>query len=88
MSVIVSPNPVTDKLTVLLVTKKESRVSITITSAQTGAKQVMQKETMLTAGTHRFRTSVKDIAGNSGNMLAVQVMADGVLKIVKVMVMK
>lgn len=88
VSVTVSPNPVTDKLTLLLVTKKESRVSITITSAQTGAKQVMQKETMLAAGTHRFETSVKDIAGNSGNMLAVQVMADGVLKIVKVMVMK
>ena len=88
MSVIVSPNPVSDKLTVQLITKKEARVSIIITAAQTGVKQVMQKEVMLSAGTHRFETSVKDIAGNSGNMLAVQITANGVMKMVKVMVMK
>lgn len=88
VSVIVSPNPVSDKLTVQLITKKEARVSIIITAAQTGVKQVMQKEVMLSAGTHRFETSVKDIAGNSGNMLAVQITANGVMKMVKVMVMK
>lgn len=87
VAVVVSPNPVTDKLTVRLVTKKESRVSITITSANTGARQVIQKEIMLNAGTHRFETSVKDIT-SSGDILAVQVMVDDVMKIVKVMVMK
>lgn len=88
LTVTVSPNPVADKMTVQFVTKKESKVSIVVVSAQTGMKQVLQKETILSSGTHRFETSVKDIAGSSGNMLAVQVTVDGVMKTVKVMVMK
>ncbi|NOT51587.1 MAG: hypothetical protein HOP10_09945 [Chitinophagaceae bacterium] len=88
VTVSVSPNPVVDRLTVLLNTAKSSKVSIVIVSAQTGMKQVVRTETVLAAGIHRFETSVKDIVGANGNMLAVQVTVDGVVKTVKVMVMR
>ncbi len=88
VTVTVSPNPVADRLTVQLNTNRSSRIAVVIVSAQTGMKQVVRTETILPAGTHRFETSVKDISGANGSMLAVQVTVDGVMKTVKVMVMK
>lgn len=88
INVIVSPNPASDRLTVQVVTTKTAKVSVNITSAQTRLTKVMQQETTLTAGSHRFTTSIQGFAGNSGDIIAVQVIVDGVLKTVKVMVAK
>lgn len=88
MQVMVSPNPVSSQLTVQVTVSKTSRLGIVISSAQTGLKQVVQKEMTIGAGTHNYRIAVKDIAGSAGDMLAVQVMLNGVLKTVKVVVMK
>lgn len=88
INVIVSPNPASDRLTVQVITTKTAKVSVNITSAQTRLTKVMQQETTLTAGTHRFTTSIQGLAGNSGDIIAVQVIVDGVLKTVKVLVAK
>ena len=88
VTVSVSPNPVSDRFTVQVNTIKAAKVSVMVTSAQTGKKKVLQHETMLGAGVYRFEGFVKDFAGSSGNMLAVQVTVNGVLKTIKVMVMK
>ena len=88
VTVSVSPNPVSDRFTVQVNTIEAAKVSVMVTSAQTGMKKVLQPETMLAAGTHRFEGFVKDFAGSNGNMLAVQVTVNGVLKTMKVMVMK
>lgn len=84
----VSPNPVSDRLSVQVSVAKASSLSILVTSAQTGLKQVLQKEMLVGAGTHNYSLPVKNIAGSSGDILAVQVMLDGVLKTVKVVVIK
>lgn len=88
INIIVSPNPVKDQLTVQLVTAKTSKVSVSIFSTQTTITRVLVPETMLNAGTHRFSTNIQGLAGNTGDMLAVQVRVDGVLKTVKVLVAK
>ena len=88
MQVTVSPNPVTEQLSVQITVSKTSRLGIMISSAQTGLKQVVQKEMAVGAGTHNYRFAVSNIAGSAGDILAVQVMLDGVLKTVKVVVMK
>lgn len=84
----VSPNPVRNRLTVQVNVSKPSGLCIMVTSAQTGLKQVIQKETMITAGTHHYTFSVNNIAGSSGDILAVQVMLNGMLKTVKVVLIK
>lgn len=86
INVVVSPNPVKDRLTVQLTTTRNSRVSVTAISAQTGMKRVLQPDTELAAGTHRFNLNIQGFAGNSGDMIAVQVMVDGQMKTVKVLV--
>ncbi|HEV7781412.1 MAG TPA: hypothetical protein VGO58_09100 [Chitinophagaceae bacterium] len=86
--ILVSPNPVSDRLTIEFVTTKTSKISVNIISSQTGLTKTMQPETILTAGTHRFTTSIQGFAGNNGDIIAVQVMIDGVLKTVKVLVAK
>jgi len=84
----VSPNPVKDMLTVQVTAMKDSRISIRITSSQTLVSRVLQQEKEFSAGTHRFNASVQGIAGNSGDILAVQVTANGISKTVKVLVAK
>lgn len=86
INVTVSPNPVKDRLTVQVITDKSSRLSVKAISAQTRQTKVLQAETMLPAGTHRFNMDVTGFAGNSGDIIAVQVMVDGVVKTVKVLV--
>lgn len=88
VQVIVSPNPVKDRLTVQLTTTRNARVSVVAIAGQTGRKQVMQPESDLPAGTHRFQLNIQGFAGNSGDIIAVQVMVDGQLKTVKVLVAK
>lgn len=84
----VSPNPVKDILTVQVMTVKNSRISVKITSSQTLVSRVVQQEKEFSAGTNRFTASVQGIAGNSGDILAVQVTVNGILKTVKVLVAK
>jgi hypothetical protein len=86
ITVTASPNPVIDKLTVQVIIKKPSKVSIAVVSLQTGEKQLLQKETALTEGTHRFQTSVKDIIRSNDSILVVQVTVDGIVKTIKVLV--
>ncbi len=86
IAVTVSPNPVADKLTVQVIVKKPSKVSIAVVSLQTGEKQLLQKETTLIEGTHRFQTSIKDMARSNDNILVVQVTVDGIVKTIKVLV--
>lgn len=86
--VTVSPNPVINRLTVQVTADKPSSLGIFITSAQTGLKQVVQKETTIGAGTHNYTVAVNTIAGSAGDILAVQVMLNGSLQTVKVVVMK
>lgn len=85
-TVTVSPNPVIDRMNVDVTLTAESKVSINVSSAQTGAKVAMVRETSLPAGTHRFTTSVKQMAGSTGDMILVQVQVDGALQTVKVLV--
>jgi hypothetical protein len=86
--VTVSPNPVKDRLTVQVTTDKMARVSVKAVSAQTRLTKVLQVETVLQAGTHRFTMDVQGFAGNTGDIIAVQVMVDGQLKTVKVLITK
>jgi hypothetical protein len=88
ISVVVSPNPVKDRLTVQVITTRSTRVSVTAISAQTRLTRVMQPETMLPAGTHRFNLNMPGFAGTTGDIIAIQVMVDGVMKTVKVLVAK
>lgn len=84
----VSPNPVKDRLTVQVVTTKTAKVSVQAISTQTRLTKVLQQETVLGAGTHRFSFDIAGFAGNTGDIIAVQVMIDGVMKTIKVLVNK
>lgn len=88
IDVIVSPNPVKDQLTVQVITTRMAKVSASVVSTQTGMTRALQTETMLNAGTHRYTMNIQGFAGNSGDILAVQVRVDGVLKTIKVLVAK
>jgi hypothetical protein len=88
ISVTVSPNPVKDRLTVQVTTAKMARISVNAVSAQTRLTKVLQTETVLPAGTHRFTMNVQGFAGVTGDIIAVQVLVDGQLKTVKVLVTK
>lgn len=88
INVVVSPNPVSDRLSIQVVTTKTSRIRISMISSQTGLTKPVQQETVVGAGTHRFTTSIQGFAGNNGDIIAVQVIIDGVMKIVKVLVAK
>jgi hypothetical protein len=86
VQITVSPNPVTNRLTVQITTDKMARVSVTAISAQTRQTKVLQPEAQLAAGTHRFSMEVKGFAGKTGDIIGVQVLIDGQLKTVKVLV--
>lgn len=88
INVSVSPNPVKDRLTVQVTTTKSARVSVQAISSQTRLTKILQPETVLTAGTHRFNMDVTGFAGNTGDIIAVQVIVDGVMKTIKVLVNK
>lgn len=88
VNVVVSPNPVKDRLTVQLTTTRSARISVQAVSGQTRQTRVMQPETTLAAGTHRFNMDISGFAGATGDIIAVQVMIDGVMKTIKVLVTK
>jgi hypothetical protein len=88
VQVTVSPNPVKDRLTVQLTADKSVRVSVTAISAQTRQSNVLQPETVLTKGVHRFSMDISRFAGTTGDIIAVQVMIDGQLRTIKVLVAK
>lgn len=88
VNVVVSPNPVRDRLTVQLTLAKGARVSVQAISGQTRQTRVLQTETTLAAGSHRFNMDITGFAGTTGDIIAVQVMVDGQLKTVKVLVTK
>jgi hypothetical protein len=50
--------------------------------------KVLQPETLLPAGTHRFSMDITSFTGATGDIIAVQVVVDGVMKTVKVLVTK
>ncbi len=88
INVIVSPNPVKDRMTVQVITTKSTRISVKAVSAQTRMNKVLQPETLLPAGTHRFSMDITGFTGATGDIIAVQVVVDGVMKTVKVLVTK
>jgi hypothetical protein len=88
INVTVSPNPVKDRLTVQVTTAKSARVNVKAVSAQTRMTKILQPETVLAAGTHRFSLDITAFAGATGDIIAVQVTIDGQLKTVKVLVNK
>lgn len=88
VQVTVSPNPVKDRLTVQLTADKSVRVSVTAISAQTRQSNVLQPETVLAKGVHRFSMDISRFAGTTGDIIAVQVMIDGQLRTIKVLVAK
>lgn len=86
--VTVSPNPVRDMLSVSLQVITGSKISIVVTSSQTLRRRVVQQEVKLDAGVHRFSVPVTGFAGGTGDVLHVQVMVNGVVQTVKVLVTK
>lgn len=88
VNVVVSPNPVKERLTVQLTLAKGAKVNVQAVSGQTRQTRTLQPETMLPAGTHRFNLDITGFAGTTGDIIAVQVMVDGQLKTVKVLVTK
>lgn len=86
INVVVSPNPVKDRMVVQVTTTKNAKVTVNAISAQTRQTKILQAETMLAAGVHRFNMDIIGFAGNSGDIVAVQVVVDGVMKTVKVLV--
>lgn len=86
VNVVVSPNPVKDRMSVQLNLTKSARVSVQVISGQTRQTRTLQTETTLPAGNHRFNLDIAGFAGNTGDIIAVQVMVDGQLKTVKVLV--
>lgn len=86
VNVVVSPNPVKDRMTVQVNLTKGARVSVQAISGQTRQSRILQAETTLAAGNYRFSLDIAGFAGNTGDIIAVQVMVDGQLKTVKVLV--
>jgi hypothetical protein len=88
VKITVSPNPIQDKFTIQLTTTKAAKISITITSAQTQQKKIVLRESSLPKGNYSFKETLQGFAGNTGDIITVQVMVDGVLKTVKAIVSK
>jgi hypothetical protein len=88
IAVIISPNPVANQFTIQVTLKAAGRVSVQAVSAQSRITRLLQPETMLPAGTHRFNAAVSTFGSSSGDIIAVQVMVNGVLHTAKVLVAK
>lgn len=88
VSVTVSPNPVKDVMQIKIFLEEAKKVSIKVLSAQTLRTRIVSTETSLAAGTHQFTVPVAGLAGNSGDLLSVQITMDGVVRTVKVLVNK
>lgn len=86
ISVNVSPNPVRNRFAVSFTLNTTAKVSITAASAQTGRKQVVQDETTLQPGAHRFTADATRFAGGTGDFISVQVTVNGVTTTTKVMI--
>ena len=88
VQVTVSPNPVKDWLTIKLNITGTSRVSVQAVSAQTRASKMVLAEKELAAGNYQYTINTAGFVGGTGDIITVQVMIDGVLKTIKVMVGK
>jgi hypothetical protein len=84
----ISPNPVKDRLTIKLNITAASRIMVKATSTQTRAVKILQPEKELEPGNYQYTMNTIGFAGNSGDIITVQVMVNGVAKTVKVMVVK
>ncbi|MCX6319405.1 MAG: PPC domain-containing protein [Bacteroidetes bacterium] len=85
ISVIVSPNPVKDQFTVQVVLKNDSRISVQAISTRSRITRTLQAESTLQAGTHRFTANARNFGSGAGDIIAVQVMINGVMQTVKVL---
>jgi hypothetical protein len=86
--IIISPNPVKDQFTVKLNILETARVSIKAISTQTRAVKILQPEKELAPGNYQYTMNANGFAGSTGDMITIQLVVDGVLKTVKVMVAK
>jgi hypothetical protein len=84
----VSPNPVKDWFSIKLNVTATAKISVKATSAQTRAVKIVQAEKEFTPGNYQFTMNATGFAGSSGDIITVQLMVDGVVKTIKVMVAK
>lgn len=87
ITVTVSPNPVKDQFTVQVDLKTASRVSVQAVSANSRITRTLQTETELSAGVHRFSANTKTMGAATGDVIIVQVMVNGVMHAMKVLVL-
>lgn len=81
--VTVSPNPVQDRFTVKLQLNKAAVVSVKAVSSQTGKAVEMLKTTKLEAGNYQYNGTAGLFAGNTGDVITIQVIVNGEMKIYK-----
>jgi hypothetical protein len=86
VSVVLSPNPVSDRLTVKLTLTESRRVSIQASSAQTRNSRQLLKELTLAPGTYQYQIVVRGFAGVAGDIITVQVRVNGQLQTYKALV--
>lgn len=88
VTIVASPNPAKDWFTVKLNVTAASTVSVKAMSAQTRAVKVLQAEKALAPGNYQFSLNATGFAGGTGDIITLQVIVNGEMKTVKVMVAK
>lgn len=86
--VTVSPNPMQDRFTVKLQLNKSAEISVKAVSAQTGRMIEMQKTKLLPAGSYQLNGMANAFAGNTGDIISIQVSVNGEMKVYKAFVAK
>lgn len=86
--VTVSPNPMQDRFTVKLQLNKSAEISVKAVSAQTGRMIEMQKAKLLPAGSYQLNGMANTFAGNTGDIISIQVSVNGEIKVYKAFVAK
>lgn len=86
--VTVSPNPLQDRFTVKLQLNKSAEISVKALSAQTGRMIEMQKAKLLPAGAYQLHGMANVFAGNTGDIISIQVSVNGEMKVYKAFVAK
>lgn len=81
-----SPNPVKDQLQVQLQLKDKATVAVQVINTQTGATLVLQKETAVSAGSHRINGHIASLRAMPGTLLTVQVTVNGITSAYKLQV--
>jgi hypothetical protein len=88
VEVSISPNPVQDRFTVKLQLNKTAVISIKAVSSQTGKVLEMLKSMKLEKGNYQYNGIANLFAGNTGDVITVQVMVDGTMKVYKALIAK